>query len=225
MTMLPFLNQFFVPTFVSVYIFFSSFLPHTGMVHAKAKIAVAVHHEKVIGIHTTPTPTPTPNPTVSVTSQKKTFDSTSDNPKTKEDTTKVTTSAGTTSNANNPSIKNEEHATPTPPVIVSQTITAKTTLAAGGKIIHLTMQYPSLGGNISGTISGDCNGTVSGTYSGSTAQTLSGKGNATCSTGFISVPVNIIYSGKLTSSTNAQITYTVSALGQTESGNTNLSLE
>lgn len=110
------------------------------------------------------------------------------------------------------------------PSMQNTTVYAKTTIITGGKTIHLSMQYPSLGGSITGTMSGDCAGRLAGTYAGPSAQTLNGTGTATCPMGFMSIPVSITYTGRLLSSTLANISYSATVLGKTENGETELVL-
>lgn len=104
-------------------------------------------------------------------------------------------------------------------------ITAKSELSSGGKTITLTLTYPSGGGEISGSIAGDCSGTVSGSYSGQPDSTLSGNADALCNQSFIKIPVKIAYDGKLLGDqTQAELTYTIFALGLTQEGKTTLQL-
>ncbi len=217
MTIAPFISQFLFPTFLGVYAVIVSLFPHTATLPSKAKTTVTAE-KKVLGTTTTPTQ--------SVTISQHTTDNTSDNAQ-EGNTHKNVTSPQNNKTDNSPTpISTSTTVSPTlsPTQTVSQIITATTILSASGKTIHLAMQYPSLGGNITGTISGDCNGTLSGIYDGPNTQTLSGKGSATCPMGFISVSADISYTGRLISPTLAQIDYTVSALGKKESGSTNLAL-
>src|SRR5579885_2800803 len=116
-------------------------------------------------------------------------------------------------NTTQPSQTTTATATPTPST--PHTITATSTIKGSGKTIHLSMEFPSNGGTISGTMNGDCNGTISGTYAGPATSNLSGTAKATCSEGFLHIPLTITYSGKMApSDTQATITYTVSALGE-----------
>lgn len=116
----------------------------------------------------------------------------------------------------------ETPATPTPSH--NTTITAQTSLSTNGKTIYLAFSYPQNGGVITGTISGDCTGTITGQFEDLATRKLSGNGKASCSMGFFSVPAEINFTGKLLSETEAAINYTVSAMGQVQSGNTMLNL-
>lgn len=114
----------------------------------------------------------------------------------------------------------------TPPVVTHKTITAHSTIKDNGKTINLTMYYPNTGGAITGSIGGDCDGTISGQYAGPSTDNLSGTAKASCSEGFISVPVTLSYTGKmLPSDTAAKITYTVTALGEAETQTSILNLD
>lgn len=221
MTILPFFNQFIVPTFISIYAVVSVFLPQSSL---QGKGKATTHEKKVIAAHV--------RPTISQENDGDYADK------------KERENSSFMQNSNNNKEKSEEDGsslipesttnqlTPTPTSVspathqdtLSTLITAKTTIIASGKTINLVMKYPSVGGAISGTMTGDCSGSLNGTYDGPQSQTLSGNGSASCSLGFMNVGVNITYSGRLTSATSAHIDYTVSALGKSESGSTDVSL-
>ena len=110
------------------------------------------------------------------------------------------------------------------PSLQDRIVYAHSTIHAGGKTIGLSMQYPFQGGLISGTISGDCSGTISGSYDGPDSTGLRGTGQASCPMGLLPVPVSISYTGQLIATTQANISYTVNALTQTETGSTMLFL-
>jgi hypothetical protein len=104
-------------------------------------------------------------------------------------------------------------------------ITATSTITSHGKTITFAMHYPSNGGAITGTMSGDCAGTISGNYAGPTTHNLSGSAKASCSQGLLTIPVTIDYTGKMAADEKqATIHYTVTALGQKQSGTSTLNL-
>lgn len=111
----------------------------------------------------------------------------------------------------------------TPAALENNIITAKSTITASGKTIHLSMQYDKNGGEITGAITGDCKGSVAGNFNAD--KTLAGSAKATCSLGFVALPVQISFAGHLLDSTQAAIHYSVNAAGQEESGDTVLSLQ
>lgn len=220
MTILPFFNQFIVPAFISIYAVISVFLPQSSL-HGKEKKAV-MHEKKVISAHITPTVTPEEKVVQVNKNDKKDTANTQNNEEQAKDTSSQADESA--SHVSLPIPTSTSVPTVTPQESISALITAKTTITVSGKTIHLVMKYPSVGGSISGTIAGDCSGSLTGTYNGPQSQTLSGVGKASCSLGFMNVTANLTYSGRLTSATSAHIDYTVSALGKTESGSTDLAL-
>lgn len=214
--MLPLFNQIILPTFLGVYAVIASLFPFASTPPAKENTKSVVE-KNTAQTHVTPTTAVLQKGIVSQATkqQKNTLK------------TEIQKNEQKTSNGNQSSkvsVTPAAQVLPSPTETVAKIVTANSQISANGKTIQLFMQYPSLGGAVSGTISGDCSGTISGTYSGSNGQTLSGKGSANCPMGFLTVPVTIQYSGTLLSPNLAQITYTLNALGKSETGTTTLTL-
>lgn len=228
MSLLPFLSQFIVPSVLSLYVSFSTFFPihpiQKAEEHVTKPVRVALKKTTLYESHPTVTATPTDKKTTTGSlhslpdTSKTTEKSVTSNDKNNEVTPTPTSTQSPTSEVN----ISQSNSSNTP--VTSKTVTAQTSLIMSGKTIHLTMTYPSGGGALSGTMSGDCTGTISGNYDGPSSQSFIGTGNATCPMGFISVPVTINFTGKLVSSSEASINYIVSAMGQTQAGNTMVDL-
>lgn len=115
--------------------------------------------------------------------------------------------------------------TPIPTSVTPRMQTAKSTISANGKTINLTMKYPYTGGPVTGSISGDCSGTLDGNYLGPEDGLISGTADVSCKDGFLSVQVSVFYDGKLLpGSTQTEIHYITSVLGQKKEGTTTLSI-
>lgn len=198
---MPIITQIFLPSVITIITFVTTIF-QTTPVHNLHPI----HPEKrVLSAHISPTITP----------EEKNI---------KKDNYEkiIITHAPTATPSPTGSISNS---TPTPTISsANPMITAHSTISANGKTINLTMQYAKNGGAITGNISGDCKGSINGTFNANTS-TLSGSAKATCSMGFISIPVSISFSGNLINSSQAEIHYNVSAAGQSDSGDTTLFLK
>ncbi len=86
---------------------------------------------------------------------------------------------------------------PTPSVVSNHAITIDKTITAMGKNVTVLLTMPKEGGTIDGSISGDCQGIIDGTYSGQTENTFNGRGQVTCSFGFLSLPADAAFNGIL----------------------------
>jgi hypothetical protein len=98
------------------------------------------------------------------------------------------------------------------PVVVQRTITINKTVHSMGKEVRVNMQMPENGGTIEGVISGDCQGTIDGTYSGQPLYSMNGKGDVTCTIGFLSLPAIVNFTGNIyPEHQTADIHYTITS--------------
>jgi hypothetical protein len=218
--MLPIFQQFVFPSLTALFAFIYSFFPQQAQL-AHTKVSRAIQHEKKV-VANAPSSSSTKKQTPN--NGPLSFGNTAyaqDHTTTPEPTSDQTPVGDLHSLGSNISVP---RVTSTPSPAKQAIIHATTSITSGGKIIHFSMQYPNNGGKISGTISGDCNGTITGNYDGSATNMLYGSGSASCPMEFISIPVSISYSGKLQSSTQAAISYTIEVMGKKESGLTTLFL-
>ena len=218
--MLPIFQQLVFPSLVAILAFVYSFFPQQGT-HFQSHISRVVQREKNVVARIL-----TPTPATHAQSHNSSFALGNTAYAQAPDSNTLPQQSGEEKISGQSVIVSQiPSGMPTP--VHSQSAQTKMmhatlSISSNGKTIHLAMQYPSTGGNISGTISGDCSGTITGTYAGPATSVLSGSGSANCPMGFISVPVTLSYSGKLTSATQAIVSYTVNALGKTDGGSTSL---
>lgn len=104
------------------------------------------------------------------------------------------------------------HHTVVQPTVAQRVITINKTVDAMGKEVAIHLQMPENGGVITGMISGDCQGTIDGTYSGPSQYTLQGKGDVTCTIGFLSLPATVGFNGIVQpANQTATIHYTITS--------------
>lgn len=83
--------------------------------------------------------------------------------------------------------------TQTPTITKSaQNITVQKTISTAGKKVTIFLSIPKNGGKIDGSVSGDCQGAIDGTY---TVPAFTGKGEITCTVGFLSLPATASFNG------------------------------
>lgn len=201
MFLLPFLQQFLVPGFFSVLFVVASLLPTQQK--SQAVHALQNEKQKVASVLATVSPTAVLTPHTSRDIPTKPV----------QQTATPTSALVSVTPSHIVSL----------PANTSGIVNANTSISAQGKTITLSMHFPKDGGAISGTISGDCSGSITGTFVSQTSA-LSGTANATCPVGFFSIPVSITYNGVILSASEAQVHYNVKAMGQTQSGDTTLTL-
>lgn len=81
-----------------------------------------------------------------------------------------------------------------------------------GKQVTIFLSMPKNGGDIDGVVSGDCQGAISGIYTAQPQYTFNGKGEITCNVGFLSLPANAAFNGKIHPDTKtADVTYSVTS--------------